>query len=248
MTKIGVMLYTVREQCAHDLAGTLNTIARLGYQGVELFDLHGHTPREVQSLLDRSELTLAARHVAMPELETSLAGLEQECSELGCDRVVLSWIEPPTTIQAANAAVQQISSAAKRTRMLGLRLGFHNHAAELTPLEDGVTFLERLATLPRDLLWFEIDLGWCWDAGFPAERLLGWGRSPLVHVKDLRARGTREHCPVGEGSVDYPRTLPQAVACGVEWLLVEQDVLDRPAEDALACSLHNINSMLQSGQ
>ena len=49
------------------------------------------------------------------------------------------------------------------------------------------------------------------------------GRSPLVHVKDFRGRGTATHCAVGEGEVGYERVLPAAVEAGVEWLLVEQD-------------------------
>ena len=40
------------------------------------------------------------------------------------------------------------------------------------------------------------------------------GRCPLVHVKDFRARGTREYCPVGDGAVGYDRVLPAAVARG----------------------------------
>ena len=42
MARIGLMLYTVRQDCARDFEGTLRAVASLGYEGVELFDLHGH--------------------------------------------------------------------------------------------------------------------------------------------------------------------------------------------------------------
>jgi sugar phosphate isomerase/epimerase len=58
-----------------------------------------------------------------------------------------------------------------------------------------------------------------------------------VHAKDLRSRGSREFCPVGDGAVGYDRVLPAAVAAGVEWLVVEQDELDGPPFDAVERSL-----------
>jgi sugar phosphate isomerase/epimerase len=58
-----------------------------------------------------------------------------------------------------------------------------------------------------------------------------------VHVKDLRSRGTREFCPVGDGAVGFERVLPAAVELGVEWLLVEQDEIDGPPSEAVARSL-----------
>ena len=52
MTQIGLMLYTVREDCARDFEGTLRAVAEIGYAGVELFDFHGHEPGDVRAWLD----------------------------------------------------------------------------------------------------------------------------------------------------------------------------------------------------
>ena len=45
MARVALMLYTVRDECARDLEGVLKSVAEIGYEGVELFDLHGHEPR-----------------------------------------------------------------------------------------------------------------------------------------------------------------------------------------------------------
>jgi sugar phosphate isomerase/epimerase len=239
MARVGLMLYTVREDCARDLEGTLRAVAELGYEGVELYDLYGLEPEVVRRWLDDLGLPVAGRHASLDMLENGLPELAAELRVLGCDRLALSWIDPPSTRAEAVAAGERIASVARRVGDAGLRFGFHNHWGELAALDGGGTFLDLLLEQPAELVWLELDLGWAWEAGAdPA----GWlerarGRSPLVHVKDFRGRGTATHCPVGDGEVGYDRVLPAAVAAGVEWLLVEQDETDGPALSAAERSL-----------
>jgi sugar phosphate isomerase/epimerase len=230
--RVGLQLFTVREQCERDLEATLRTIAELGYDGVELFSLHGRTARELRALLEELGLAVAGRHIG---LDADPVALAAEMRELGCDRVTLAWIEPVETAVARDEAVATIAGLGERIAAAGLRFGFHNHWSEVRRLEDGASLLERL---PRSV-WLELDLGWAWHAGESPLRLLEWarGRTPLVHLKDMRSRETREFVPVGEGGVGYETVVPRAVELGVEWLIVEQDELDRPWVDALACSL-----------
>jgi sugar phosphate isomerase/epimerase len=237
--RVGVQLYTVREQCERDLEGTLDTIGELGYDGVELYGLHGRQANELRRLLEQRGLAIAGRHAGLDLLEERLGELAAEQRALGCDRLALSWIDPPEDAADADEATRRIEAIAVRATAAGLRFGFHNHWGELARLDDGSTLLERLFAIPSELLWLELDLGWAWEAGAEPLELLerARGRSPLVHVKDLRARGTREHCPVGEGGVGYAEIVPKAVELGVEWLIVEQDELDRPAAEALERSL-----------
>jgi sugar phosphate isomerase/epimerase len=239
VSRVGLMLYTVREECARDLEGVLRTVGGLGYDGVELFDLHGHEPELVRSWLDEHDLVAAGRHAGLDALEGDLPALAAELAVLGTDRLALSWIDPPGSAAEAHAIVSRIAAIGPRAQDLGLKLGFHNHWGELAPLEDGVTTLDLLCALPPEQLWLELDLGWAWEAGADPVELLGRlaGRCPLVHAKDLRSRGSREFCPVGDGAVGYDRVLPAAVAAGVEWLVVEQDELDGPPFDAVERSL-----------
>ncbi|MCW2977697.1 MAG: xylose isomerase protein, partial [Actinomycetia bacterium] len=99
---------------------------------------------------------------------------------------------------------------------------------------------------PPEQLWLELDLGWAWEVGVDPVALLErmTGRCPLVHVKDLRSRGSREHCPVGDGAVGYDRVLPAAVRAGVEWLIVEQDEVDGPPFEAVERSLRAVQRMV----
>jgi sugar phosphate isomerase/epimerase len=247
MARVALMLYTVRDECARDLEGVLKSVAEIGYEGVELFDLHGHDATRVREWLDRFGLVAVGRHAGLDALEADLPALTEELRTLGCDRIALSWIDPPESSDDARAAVARIADIARRASDYGLRFGFHNHWSELAELDDGDTLLDKLRALPADLIWLELDLGWVWEAGAdPVEELERTsGRCPLVHVKDFRARGTRVDCPVGDGDVGYERVLPAAVRAGAEWLVVEQDNPDAPALAGVERSLRAVQRIVK---
>ena len=74
MSRIGLMLYTVRDACAaDDFEGTLRQVAEMGYEGVELFDLHGHDRRACR-LARRARARRRGRHARLEAIETRLAG------------------------------------------------------------------------------------------------------------------------------------------------------------------------------
>lgn len=215
MTRIGLQLYTVRDELAADPAGTLETVADLGYDGVELFgDFRDY------ELLDELGLEVAGAHILF---DTEL--------ESAPERVALAWIDPVETLAERDAALQRIVEFGERVRDSGRQFGFHNHWTEVRRFEDGASLLELLP----EWMWLELDLGWVWHAGESPIELLEWarGRTPNVHLKDFRARETHEFVPVGDGGVGFDTIVPKAVELGVEWLIVEQDQLDRPMAEAL---------------
>jgi sugar phosphate isomerase/epimerase len=240
MASIGLMLYSVRDECARDFEATLRRVAEIGYAGVEIFDLHGHEPTEVRGWLDELGLVAVSRHAGLDVLEARLPDLAEEARALGWRRVALSWLDPATL--ETPGLPEHIGELAKAARDHGLELGFHNHDAELRPLSSGRTFFDEL---PSEL-FIELDLGWAWYAGVDVLTLLGRvrDRCPLVHVKDIASRDGREFRPVGDGAVGYGRLAPAAVAAGVEWLLVEQDEAEGSTLDAAARSFDALTGML----
>jgi sugar phosphate isomerase/epimerase len=222
--RIGLQLYTLRSECDRDLEGVLGRVGAQGYDGVELFQLHGHEPEQVRAWLDEAGLVAAGRHARLEVLESGLEELAEEVAVLGTDRVAVSWVDP-AWLAEPGAVVDRIDAAAQAAWDAGLRLGFHNHASEVQPLAGGATFLALLREIDARLLWLELDLGWVWQGGGDpvAELEATSGRCPLVHLKDFSSTDAGDDVPVGDGIVGYEHVLPAALAAGAEWLVVEQD-------------------------
>jgi sugar phosphate isomerase/epimerase len=236
LARIGLMLYTVRRACAEDFEATLREVSGMRFEGVELFDLHGHDPAEVRRWLDEGRLVACSRHAQLETIEAELPALAAEAEVLGWRRLVVSWVDPARL--GDEDLVPRLAAAAAAARAAGLELGYHNHDAEV---REG--FLWRL---PEDV-FLELDLGWAWWSGADPVAVLqqAGDRCRLVHLKDFRARGGREFLPLGDGAVGYEHVAPAAARSGAEWLLVEQDESEGSELDAARRSLAALTSMLE---
>jgi sugar phosphate isomerase/epimerase len=245
VTRVAVQLWTIREELERDLEGSLRTLGELGYDGVELIQLPDHDRAQVLEWLDEAGLAVAGRHTSLEAVENELPELVDELRTYGTDRVAIAWIDPEA-LADPGPIVERFAVAAATARDAGLRLGFHNHWSEVTPLAGGATFLDLLRELPPELLWLELDLGWVWHAGGDpiAELEATKGRCPLVHVKDYRSRESRDDVPIGDGIVGYGRVIPAAVEAGAEWLVVEEDDVGPDPFGAVARSLEAVRRIM----
>jgi sugar phosphate isomerase/epimerase len=247
VAKIALQLYTIRDECDRDLAAAIRRVGALGYDGVELFQLHGHAPEQVRGWLDDAGLEVAGRHAGLDTFEAEVDALAAELTALGTDRAAQSWADPEA-IRTPRPLLERIEAAAAAARGAGIRFGFHNHWAEVEPVDGGRTFLDRLRELPADLVWLELDLGWIWHAGGDpvAELRASAGRCPLVHVKDYAGRDGRDDVPVGDGVVGYDRVVPVAIEAGAEWLVVEEDDVGPRPFEAVERSLHAVRRFAEA--
>ena len=126
--RIGLMLYSVRDASSVDLHATLREIANIGYDGVEVFDLHGHEPGTVRAWLDELGLVACARHCRLDEIERTLPALVEEARALGWTRLVISWVDPA---ELHDGTLARIAAVARDAAAAGLELGYHNHDAEV---------------------------------------------------------------------------------------------------------------------
>src|SRR5438045_9196325 len=66
LKKVGIQLFTLRDDARRDLEGTLVNIARTGYKEVELLSSmnnFGMPPDRLRAILDRNGLTAPSTHV-----------------------------------------------------------------------------------------------------------------------------------------------------------------------------------------
>ena len=225
--QISLQLYTVREETARDMPGTLRRISEIGYPAVEFAGFGGENAEDLRNILDDLGLRASGAHVPFDSWETDPEAVITDMHTLGCAHAILP-IAPPDQ-HRDETAVASLAGSFNRwgdlCRQEGVTFSYHNHDFEFAPL-DGTTMWEILVReTDPELVYFELDLYWVRYGGADPETLLRdvADRVSLVHVKDMASDDQRSDLPVGEGIMPWTSLLEAADAAEVEWYVAEQD-------------------------
>ncbi len=248
LDRLGVALYTVRDQMRTDAPGTLKRIAEHGYRYIEsglrpsleapvkaagLRQASAYAPTY---LVTGNRKAWAGGEPLLPEDYTWNSAVD-EAKARGLEYLVIVYL---MRAERGGLAVYRdlagrLAKAGETCRKAGLGLAYHPHAFEFEPIERVRPIDVLLDQTPRDLLGLELDTFWASIAGVdPVEMVERHsGRVPLVHLKD-KATGTpvqydegkvpkEAFKELGRGAIDYARFLPAAAKAGVRYYYVEQD-------------------------
>ena len=224
---VGLQLYTVREQAAADLPGTLAAVASIGYREVELAGLHERTAREFAALLRAHDLKAPAAHYSMFALQTGLDEKIADLQTLGVRYLVCSFPGTPDVARIADAPggpgaaimrggltlddwrwnADEMNRIAEAATKAGLRCAYHNHAMEFVTYEGTAAFDVLLQGTDPALVDIELDCAWVAVGGENVADYIGrlGDRVRLLHIKDVMAPDAEEieTTAVGSGVIDW---------------------------------------------
>ncbi|MFD2334186.1 sugar phosphate isomerase/epimerase family protein [Cohnella sp. GCM10020058] len=225
--KVGLQLYTLRDELERDFEQTMRRVAEIGYEGVEFAGYYGYGPEQLRELLDRLSLKAVSTHVNVNRLRHHLDEELVMSEVLGNRFAVCPGIAESERMPLPEAAAF-FEACGGRFAEQGISFGFHNHWIEFTDAyEDERWFDALFGRTSADFLKSELDVCWVAHGGCdPVEYIRKYaGRVPLIHFKDMRKApdGDIETVELGRGDMDLPAVLAAAETAGTEWLLVEQD-------------------------
>ncbi|PZF84782.1 sugar phosphate isomerase [Micromonospora deserti] len=235
--RISIQLYTLRDQLAADLPGTLAALRHIGYRRVEHAGFVGRTAAQFRAALDQAGLRATSGHAGIPQPFDADAWKRvlADANTVGCRYLAHPWFgldadgRPIRDPQRYRALAADLNRAGRLAARAGLRFGYHNHQLEFVPLTDGRTGFEILAaeTDPR-LVHFELDLYWSWrGAHDPVDVIRAHrGRIRQVHVKDMDANAG--FADLGDGLIDFGRIFAHGREAGIEEYIVERDDAGTP--------------------
>jgi sugar phosphate isomerase/epimerase len=225
--QISLQLYTVREETARDMRGTLRRISEIGYPAVEFAGYGDLSPEDLKTIIDDLGLSVSGAHVPFDswnaDPEAAIAGMHT----LGSTHAILPIApgEQRTDAAAVARLAESLNRWGELCRQEGVTFSYHNHDFEFAPL-GGTTMWDVLVReTDPGLVHFELDLYWVRYGGADPELLLRdlADRIRLVHLKDMAPDEQRSDLPVGEGIMPWNPLLQAADAAGVEWYVAEQD-------------------------
>ena len=222
--KLGIQLYSVRDQLSKDFPGTLRAIKAMGFEGVEIaFDYGGLSPEGLAALLEEQDLACCGMHLALKDLLDAQSEAYRYARALRSPYVTTSCAGKQY-IAAWDETIRAVADAGRVAAAQGFQFTYHNHAPEMA-LRDGGTLLDALyaATDPRQVQ-AELDTAWI-HAGDqdPLATLAQYaGRIPQVHAKDY-SRTERQLKEIGRGDLDFRALVETARKGGAEWIIYELD-------------------------
>ena len=235
-SRIGVELYTLRNEMPAKDDEVLRDISQIGYREVE-----GDYPTlmRIGSKLKALQLNPTSCHIPVGAIEgkggTPLAKILTDLKSLGTQYAVVPYVmEDQRTPEILAGFGENINKAGRLAHDSGLQLAYHNHAFEWGQMNGKRAFDVMFANTDPKLVQFEVDVFWLSVGGIDPVKFLNdhAGRIPLLHLKD-KAKGQQvqynEHVSkdtfkeVGNGSIDFPAILKTAEKIGVKHYFVEQD-------------------------
>ncbi len=225
---VALQVYSVREDAGNDFVKAMKEVKALGYDGVELAGLYGHTPEEIRDILKETGLIPISAHVPYAEFASDLAGTIKRYVTIGCRYVAIPYLNDTERYgtEFFRDFMKKLPEIALECKAAGLTLLYHNHDFEFLRTAEGEYVLDYIfRSVPSEDLKMELDICWTKYAGLdPAAYLHEYaGRCPVVHLKDYEAAESFEFRAVGYGVLDIPAVLKEAIAAGSEWVVVEQD-------------------------
>jgi len=228
---IGLELYSVRDGLAKDPEATVRAVAQMGYQVVEFyapyFDWTESRTRQMRTLLDDLGIRCLSTHNDQSYLSAqNLLRTRDLNLILGSKYVVQASTDPKTTLDQWKAVADNLNAAADQLERSGLKVGYHNHQPEFTPIE-GKRPIEILAKNTKPSVMLQLDVGTCLEVGSDP---VAWiranpGRIRSIHCKDWSPDPAKGYKVLfGEGIADWKGIFNAAESVGgVEYYLVEQE-------------------------
>lgn len=252
--KLGVQLYSFRNDLDRDLPATLARVRELGIRCIEPYSLHRLTPEALRAEFDKAGLEVVSFHMPAdiyrgpPEEAVSIA------KTLGAKQVGIAWLK-----ESENDAVDEPKMMAAAERLNGMcaaasaadmKVFYHTHGYEFHEGDPDAQMFDRFVkALNPDCVVLQLDVYWAAFAGQdPAELLRKYGdRTWSLHVKDMAPSmqgapfdGSKwvgltdeAFAVVGEGKLDWPALFEAAENSAVRWYILE-DETTKPYENIAA--------------
>jgi len=236
--KIGLQLYSLREQLPKDVRGTIAKVAAAGYNEVETYGYSikdkfwGLDPKTFKNLLEQHQLTMPSGHYGMDKFigdgnPDELKSYIEAANIVGSEYIVVPYLGDSLrkTEEDWKKVAGRLNEAAAICKEGGLKLAYHNHNFEFVKYGATTGYDILLKETDPNTVQFELDLYWVVRSGNDPAKLFADhpGRFPMWHVKDMDKTNNTINTEVGSGSIDFKKIYEHAKLAGLSHLIVEQE-------------------------
>lgn len=196
--KIGIQLYSLRDEMDKDFEGTLKAVSEMGYDCVEFAGYYDHSAEEVKAICDKYNLEIASAHYRLDVLENETKEVISTLKTFGAKHCAIACISPEQWHDEYDSLVKRVTKVGRNLYDNGIQLIYHNHEYELLNEMEGQKLLDRIySDIPTTSLAPQIDVCWIHYGGKkPVDYIKKYGDvEEVLHLKDFECKA------LGEGPV-----------------------------------------------
>ncbi len=246
LSKIGLQLYTVRNEMAKDFEGSLKRVAELGYNEVEFAGYYNLAPKDVRAILDRYKLAAPAAHVPLKDVEANLDKTIEAAQVIGHKFLICPYLEDKDrrSLDDYKRHAATFNKAGEACKKTGIQFGYHNHDFEFQSFGGEMAYDQLLSDTDPKLVTMELDLYWIVKANQdPLVYMAKYpGRFTLFHVKEMDKTDKRGITEVGRGVIDF-KTIFAKSKGAIRHYFVEQDTSPGSPFDSVKVSIDYLKQL-----
>jgi sugar phosphate isomerase/epimerase len=222
----GCQLYSVRDLMPKDAKGTMEALAKMGY---ELFESYSKDPfwgmsaNEAVGFLKDINVRMISTHMGLADINEALV---EKAAKVGLEYIVCPAIGPQKDLDAWKQKASEFNKKGELCKKYGLKFGYHNHSYSFAFVNGMKGQKVLLDNTDPNLVCYELDMCWSEAAGENTiEHLKQYGsRYELCHVKQLVEKDPKpKQTDLADGIIDYAKLLRAAKDNGMKYYLVEQE-------------------------
>lgn len=242
---IGVQLYSVRDVCGKDPAGTIAAIAKMGYQGVEFAGYYGKKAEDLKKILDDNGIKCCGTHTGLNTLlGDELKKTIEFNKTIGNPFLIVPGMgnDRLGTAQACADTAKLLTELAEKLKEHGMYTGYHAHGGDFAKI-DGKTKWEHLFDAAGPGVVMQMDTSNATGGGADPIALLKKypGRSLTVHLKE---HGGPKGAVIGEGKIDWKSVFEICETTGgTQWYIVEHESAATTSMEAIKGCIDGLRKM-----
>jgi sugar phosphate isomerase/epimerase len=231
---VGFQTYPIRDMIAKDFAGTMKTMAGLGYQYAEMCYPQGYAdagfgplvnikPSDLKAMINDAGLYCPSCHFGINDLNNNLDKCIEFAHALGMTQMVTPGFDvPENTIAGYKAAAEKYNKTAEMIKNAGMAIGYHNHQKEFQMLEGQLIYDAIMDALDGSLVKMQfqtevITLGFSGPTYFEKYP----GRFISAHLSDWTA--DKKQVPIGQGVINWQEFFKDGKKGGLHNFFVEMN-------------------------
>ena len=252
---VALQLYSLRDQFAKDVPGTLEKVRAMGFKSVELAGTYGLSTEAFKAQLDAHGLKAISAHFAYEQFRDHADLIVQDAKILGLEYAGCAWISHsgPFTEKTCREAIAVFNKAGETLAAQGVHFFYHTHGYEFQPYGQGTLFDLLMTETNPKYVNYEMDVFWIVHAGQDPVKLFEQypGRWCMTHVKGMRdttptglltgGSAVTNDVPLGTGKIDFPPIFRAAKKAGVQWHIIEDE--SPTSEQQIPQSLHYLETV-----